>query len=174
MLHLSLLTLILKILSLRRRDIWELAKAGQKANKGQDKGRIWAMVMQLKRRAHSWIWQLWRWQQRRSQLMCAIHALHVLACVAARFDPQIMHVLTLLLSHWHVARIKRSTAPLRALMCLYRPVDNSLLGYEKVNQPVCQGNRTQSLPSDQCSSPQGLTFSQRGHAQGCKSPLNPL
>lgn len=43
MLHLSLLTAMLKIQSLWRRDIWETAQA----NKGQDKGKMWAMVMQL-------------------------------------------------------------------------------------------------------------------------------
>lgn len=43
MLHLSLLTAMLKIQSPWRRDIWETAQA----NKGQDKGKMWAMVMQL-------------------------------------------------------------------------------------------------------------------------------
>lgn len=43
MLHLSLLTAMLKIQSLWRHDIWETAQA----NKGHDKGKMWAMVMQL-------------------------------------------------------------------------------------------------------------------------------
>lgn len=47
MLRVRLLTLLLKIQSLQRHDICETAQEGQNANKGQNKGRIWAMIMQL-------------------------------------------------------------------------------------------------------------------------------
>lgn len=47
MLHLSLLTRMLKIQDLWRHDIWERAQAGPKANKDQDKGKMCAMIMQL-------------------------------------------------------------------------------------------------------------------------------
>lgn len=105
MLRLTLLTLILKIQSLQRHDIWEMAQAGQKANKGQDKGRIWAMIMQSPLMNMAAVALT---AEKLSADVC--NPCTACACVAAQFDPQIMHVLTHLHSHWQVARIKRSNS----------------------------------------------------------------
>lgn len=103
MLHLTLLTLILKVQSLQRHDIWGMAQADQKANKDHYKGRIWAMIMQslLMNMAAVAL---------TAEMLSADVCKPCTACafVARQFDQQVMHVLTLLHSHWQVAHIKRS------------------------------------------------------------------
>lgn len=148
MLHLTLLTLILKIQSLQRHDIWEMAQAGQKANKGQDKGRIWAMIMQSPLMNMPTVALT---AETLSADVC--NPCTACACVAAQFDPQIMHVLTLLHSHWQVAHIKRLN-PHQGYKCVSICLWTSPAWTTKksINRSV-RGTG----PRDQCPSPQGLT-----------------
>lgn len=78
-------------------------RQARKPNKGQDKGRIWAMKMQSPLIN---IAAVALTAETLSADVC--NPCTVRACVAILFDPQIMHVLTLLHSHWQVAHIRRS------------------------------------------------------------------
>ncbi len=124
MLYVWLLTLMLKIQSLQRRDIWRRQDSQQKPEQRQDLGHDNAAQC----RPPSWIWQLWWWQWWRYSWVCAMHAytvcyhcLCLLVCSCHLTQKLCMspHVcfLSSMCMYYHI-----KLAGVKAFMCLYLPV----------------------------------------------------